>query len=127
MSFFFIVGSWFWSRLGFSSAPPPHPRPIEASHSVSEDLVESIESLSKYFVDYTLNDAQFGEMGRRAEILGDWLEKSKDALSSLTAAQKTRLVHQTETLARSLFPFLPEDRSFLGPGPSSFIQSKPKL
>jgi len=120
-TFVFIILCWFWSGLRLFSAPSSLARPLESTHSASEYLVETIESLSQYFVDFPLNDAQFGEMGRRAEILGDWLKKSNDASSSLTSAQKESLVNQTERLAHSLFPFLPADRSLLVPGPSSFV------
>ena len=114
-----IVVCLSWLRSGFPSPPSHLPRPLEPlSHSASEDLLETIESLSTYFADYPLNDAQFGEMGRRAEILGNWLQKTTS--SSLTPAQQKDLLHQTEAFARSLFPFLPADRSLLLPGPSSF-------
>lgn len=72
--------------------------------------MRTIESLTQYFVDYNLHDGQFGEMGRRTEILGEWLRLQDELRDSLTREEIEIVSNSTEQLALSLFPFLPNEQ-----------------
>jgi alpha 1,3-mannosyltransferase len=108
-----LVIASIWSSL-FDSNRASHPSPP------TEHLLKAIETLSGYLIDYPLGDAHFGEMGRRVEILGDLMKTSQVLASHLTLEQKEVITTQTESLASSLFPFLPQNQSLLLPGPQSF-------
>jgi hypothetical protein len=97
--------------LWFSLLSSPQPRievtiDIETSEPATEYLVETIESMSEYFLDYPLGDDKFGEMGRRVDILGDWLRMSEEP--KFSPQEREILATQAEQLAQSLFPFLPQ-------------------
>jgi alpha 1,3-mannosyltransferase len=94
---------------------PSHPfhYPTSTISNTTEVLLQNIESLTNYFIDYPLGDDDFGEMGRRVEILGDLLETSEVLASFLTPQQKEFISIQTEKIAISLFPFIPQDGSLL--------------
>ena len=81
-----------------------------SSPNTGDHLVNTIESLTGYFFDYTLRDADFGEMGRRTEILAELIQlnSSLSTTRSLTSLQKETISNRTAELALSLFPFLPE-------------------
>ena len=101
----FIFG--LWSSL--LSSPKPRIEvtiDIETSQPTTEYLVDTIENTSKYFLDYPLGDDKFGEMGRRVDILGDWLRMSVEPKFNLQ--EREIITTQAERLAQSLFPFLPQ-------------------
>ena len=85
-----------------------------SSPSTGDHLVHTIETLTDYFFDYSLSDADFGEMGRRTEILAELIQLNHSLAStpSTTSLQKETISNRTNQLALSLFPFLPEERPF---------------
>ena len=105
-----------------SSLFPTHQsyHPTSTRPSPTEVFLQSIESLTNYFIDYPLGDDDFGEMGRRVEMLGDLLRTSEVLAYSLTPQQKEFIVKQTEKIAVSLFPFIPQDGSLLSTGFQNF-------
>src|SRR6266496_2320313 len=104
----------FWSLL----SPSTEPKHFSTPSMPPEYLIHTIENISSYFIDYPLGDDDFGEMGRRVEILGDWLKPSMG--SYLTDQENQSIKHLAQKLAMSLFPFLPKDRSLLSAGVQSF-------
>lgn len=70
----------------------------------AESTVEMTARLSDYFDAYRLNDAQFGEMGKRIQILKDWIQASEDL--TFQPAQATALSDNIEKYALSLVPFI---------------------
>src|SRR5271170_6367283 len=105
-------GSPFWSRTAqFRRASLESPE--------GECLVQTIEKISDYLIDYPLVEGQVGEMGRRVELLHGWLKFL--AASILTSEQSRRLATRIEELASSLFPFLPRNRSLLSWESDSFV------
>ena len=60
--------------------------------------------LADYFSAYPLPESEFGQMGKRVQILQDWLNALERL--DLTPEQLDTLSRNTEALAISLFPFI---------------------
>ena len=68
------------------------------------ELLHSISTTSEYFVDYPLPPSEFGKMGKRLQVLRDWIAASEDY--HMTAEQAEFLRDRVDKTAISLFPFL---------------------
>lgn len=73
---------------------------------VPSQLLESISQASQYFIDYPLKSSQFGELGKRLQILGRWIESIEALSYNSTSTQSIELLADIEKTALSLFPFL---------------------
>ena len=68
------------------------------------ELLHSISTTSEYFVDYPLPPSEFGKMGKRLQVLRDWIAASGNY--QMTAEQAEFLRDRVDKTAISLFPFL---------------------
>lgn len=72
--------------------------------STIDSFLNETTRLAEYFTAYPLNESEFGQMGKRVQILQDWIKASETL--PLEAEQVDTLSRNTESLALSLFPFL---------------------
>lgn len=99
-----------WTPPWQSSASKPVP---ELASSSAPSYLELTTRVTDYFEAYPLSESEFGQMGKRLQILKDWIRMYEGA--SLTDKEKTLLLENIENLALSLTPFLhnpskPQDR-----------------
>jgi len=73
---------------------------------VPSQLLESISQASQYFIDYPLKSSQFGELGKRLQILGRWIESIEALSYNSTSTQSIELLADIAKTALSLFPFV---------------------
>ncbi|KAJ5769066.1 mannosyltransferase -domain-containing protein [Penicillium odoratum] len=86
-------------HLGYSTT-------TEQKTAVDLNDINLVTDLSIYFLDYPLNPPykdKFGELGRRARIVRDWLNLAEKEEEPTT---KALYVNAVEQVAISLFPFL---------------------
>lgn len=69
------------------------------------DLVQTIAVTSDYFVDHSLASSEFGQMGRRTQILQRWIE-AREQLHGSSAGLARELTDSIDQTTSSLFPFL---------------------
>ena len=69
-------------------------------------LLETISQTSQYFIDYPLSLSGFGELGKRLQVLGGWIQSRDALLNQTTSEQSTALLENIEKTSLSLFPFL---------------------
>ena len=86
-------------RIHSSENPKP------ASHKIVA-LLESTLATSQHFMDYPLPSSDFGEMGKRIQVLRSWIEAEEQLSSQMTTNQKSVLASCIEKSSLSLFPFL---------------------
>ena len=67
-------------------------------------LLHSISTTSEYFVNYPLPPSEFGKMGKRLQVLRDWIEASQNR--RMTTEQAEFLRDRVDKTALSLFPYL---------------------
>ncbi|KAH0561988.1 hypothetical protein GP486_003307 [Trichoglossum hirsutum] len=115
---FFSVFSFLYISYHRLSEKPRSSRPSSSSSSLSsvspsspstttdEPTVRVFTTLLRYFVEYPLNDVQFGELGQRVQILRDWIQTSEATTAPLTSGQRREIYQAAEGLAVSLFPFI---------------------
>ena len=82
----------------------------------SEAVAATIKTLADYLVDYPLSDADFGEMGRRVQILQGWIESHKAMVQHGEVGPAEAVWSNIEAVAQSLFSYLrnpskPNDRA----------------
>ena len=68
------------------------------------ELLHSISTTSEYFVDYPLPPSEFGKMGKRLQVLRDWIAASEN--NQMRAEQAEFFRERVDKTAISLFPFL---------------------
>lgn len=72
----------------------------------NSQLLKFISQASQYFIDYPLLTSQFGELGKRVQILGSWIDLRDVLTSATTVEQSTAFSALLEEIALSLSPFL---------------------
>ena len=92
----------------------PHRSPLNGI----ESMVEVTARLTDYFDAYRLDDAQFGQMAKRLQILKDWIQASEGL--ELAPTQAEALSDNIEKYALSLVPFI---RNPLQPNDKSPLQT----
>ena len=94
------------SPVGVDRLPP-------STSSSTPSYLELTTRLTDYFQAYPLDESEFGQMGKRLQILKDWIHTHQSA--SLTEDEGAILSDNIEHFALSLTPFLqnpskPQDR-----------------
>ncbi|KAI4196788.1 MAG: hypothetical protein LQ350_006358 [Teloschistes chrysophthalmus] len=69
-------------------------------------LVQTIAVTSEYLADHPLASSEFGQMGKRIQILQRWIE-ARENLHSSSAGLPRELTDSIDKTTSSLFPFLP--------------------
>ncbi|KAI4092331.1 MAG: hypothetical protein LQ344_003576 [Seirophora lacunosa] len=91
-----------------------HKNPSEASsditlthgdHSLTQ-LLENVSATSTYFTDYPLPASEFGQMGKRLQVMQHWIEARQSVSDRMTLGQADTLRTHIDDIALSLFPFL---------------------
>ena len=111
----FLIITWQWSSVQTRRSASTQGGLAMTSHDITEPsspgtdpalllLLHSISTTSDYFVDYPLPSSEFGKMGKRLQILRDWIEASED--HRMTAEQTESLRDYVDKTAISLFPYL---------------------
>src|SRR2546423_13499165 len=72
-------------------------------------------TISDYFVNYPMSDGEFGEMGRRTEILIEWMEIAETLKSVLSKREHDEMEAEIENLTFAMFPFLSKNPGELYP------------
>lgn len=91
------------------------------------DQTTTTASMADYFIDYPVPAAEFGEMGRRVQLLTEWIALTENESYLTSSKRSMRNVYPIlEKLAVSLFPFLhkpenPHDPSALASLRSTYI------
>jgi alpha 1,3-mannosyltransferase len=80
----------------------PH-SPLDTS-SAAKSYADTTSRVADYFEAYPLPESEFGQMGKRLQILEDWIHTLDTA--SLPAEQKAEISSNIEHAALSLTPFL---------------------
>jgi len=78
----------------------------QSSDSATSQLLKSISTTSKYFLDYPLPSSAFGEMGKRLQVLRGWIDANQTLSGKLSIYEANVLSHQIDHTALSMFPFL---------------------
>jgi len=74
--------------------------------SATSQLLKSISTTSKYFLDYPLPPSEFGEMGKRLQVLRGWINANQTLSGKISIYEANVLNHQIDHTALSMFPFL---------------------
>jgi alpha 1,3-mannosyltransferase len=100
-----------WTSPWDLSTSRPMPAPPIGLHGLPKSMSSSAPSyleittrLTDYFEAYPLSESEFGQMGKRLQILKDWIHTYEGA--SLSDKEKPILLDNIEHLALSLTPFL---------------------
>ena len=88
--------------------------PIQSSSSTAPQyndaaltqLLHTVSTTSTYFTDYPLPASDFGKMGKRLQVLQDWIEASQNLADRMSAEEAKALHDRIDQTALSLFPFL---------------------
>ncbi|KAL8813155.1 MAG: hypothetical protein Q9223_001289 [Gallowayella weberi] len=90
------------------SSPPIH------TNGALTYLLQTVSTTSSYFIDHTVPASEFGKMGKRLQVLGDWIEASRHLSHEITPENQNTLRNQIDQTALSMFPFLhnPSQPSF---------------
>ncbi|KAI4226281.1 MAG: hypothetical protein L6R40_008296 [Gallowayella cf. fulva] len=83
----------------------PTSPPIHSDESLTH-LLHTVSTTSTYFINYPLLASEFAKMGKRLQVLRDWIEASEGLTHQMTPKQATTLHHQIDATALALFPFL---------------------
>ena len=105
------------THIGVVSDKAPHHRtqdsPSTSSTGITANknaaltqLLHTVSTTSDYFADYPLSSSEFGKMGKRLQVLRDWIEASESLPSRMTAQEANSLSDRIDGIALSLFPFL---------------------
>ena len=78
----------------------------EIKKSPMTHILESIGETSRYFVDYPLQPSQFGELGKRVQIMREWISLADSSSGQMTASQEQDLMLQIEQAALVTFPYI---------------------
>jgi alpha 1,3-mannosyltransferase len=102
-----LCAIFFWIDRGSSPSslainlPRPLSNPLHSLPTQSPDIY--IEPVARYFIDYPLNSTkyadQFGELGKRVQILRTWIAEAD-------ANENTGIQNLVEEVVTSMFPFL---------------------
>ena len=76
------------------------------THSIATQYLQSVAQMSHYFLDYPLPSSEFGKMGKRIQIMRDWILASQAIHSQISAEEARSLDFEIDTAALSLFPFI---------------------
>ncbi|KAI4120418.1 MAG: hypothetical protein LQ338_007038 [Usnochroma carphineum] len=79
--------------------------PIHSDAALTE-LLHTVSTTSTYFTDYPLPASEFGKMGKRLQVLRDWIEASQRLVHQMTPEDADTLRNRIDQTALSLFPFL---------------------
>lgn len=69
-------------------------------------LLHTVSTTSTYFTDYPLPASEFAKMGKRLQVLRDWIEASQGLAKQMTAEEANALRGGIDQTALSLFPWL---------------------
>lgn len=102
VSSFLLFSMLFWTLLlptapveeTYSTSPVAEERP----DGPSNPFTPSVDTLAQYFIDFPVAPANFAEMGRRVQILQDWIQSSRHPRKALSG--------NVEAVVLSMFPFL---------------------
>lgn len=104
-----ILTFWSWSSAPLKSQDlvdhqtvRPHGSP--ETSSTAQAYVDAAARVADYFTSYPLPESEFGQMGKRLQILEDWMLHSESV--SYSAEQKVVLSKNIESAALSFTPFL---------------------
>ncbi|KAL8688090.1 MAG: hypothetical protein Q9224_004975 [Gallowayella concinna] len=108
------------SKDPYESSPP---KPPIHSNGLTY-LLQTVSTTSTYFTDYPLPASEFGKMGKRLQVLRDWIEASQGLSHHMTPESENILRNQIDQTAFSMFPFLqnPSQPSF-----TSFSHMRKKI
>ena len=103
---FFIVLTFWFFLIPYPPARHELDSALAGAIPSQHMVVQAIDTLTHYFIDYPVPRSEFGEMGRRVQILLSWIQ-ARDGLSgSLGKGQRHALESRIDALALSMFPFL---------------------
>ena len=85
------------------AASTNHDTPPQKDPALAQ-LLQSVSTTSEYFVNYPLPSSEFGKMGKRVQVLRDWIEASEN--DRLSTEQTAFLRDHIDKTALSMFPFL---------------------
>lgn len=88
------------TTLSSSSGVPDH------SDAALQRLLHTVSTTSTYFTDYPLPASEFAKMGKRLQVLQDWIEASQGLSKQMTAEDASALRGGIDQTALSLFPWL---------------------
>ena len=95
--------------------PSPPTTPPELVDSAAESIngldgrikfIESIANTAQHFIKHPLAISQFGEMGKRVQVVRGWMETHASLSGQIPKAQHENLYEHIEKTILSLFPFL---------------------
>lgn len=95
-----------------SQAIPYDPTPSSSSNKPSHSdatltqLLHTVSTTSTYFNDYNVEASGFAMMGKRLQVLRDWMEASQDLSDRMNAENANTLHERIDQTALSLFPWL---------------------
>lgn len=80
--------------------------PPQSADSATSQLLKSISTTSKYFLDYPLPPSEFGKLGKRLQVLRGWIDANQTLSGKISSYEANVLNHQIDHTALSMFPFL---------------------
>lgn len=83
-----------------SSGVPDH------GDAALQKLLHTVSTTSTYFTDYPLPASEFAKMGKRLQVLQDWIEASQALSTQMTGEDASALRGGIDQTALSLFPWL---------------------
>ena len=86
-----------------SNPSPPKNYAIHDDAALAQNL-HTVSTKSTYFTDYPLLASEFGKMGKRMQVLRDWIEASNRLSDQMSAKDASSLWECIDETALSLFP-----------------------
>ncbi|KAL9629308.1 MAG: hypothetical protein Q9204_005348 [Flavoplaca sp. TL-2023a] len=81
-------------------------RPPTGSNGAVNHLLQSIATTSNYFIDYPLPASEFAKMGKRLQVLRDWIEACQSLRHQITPEQANTLHNHIDDTVLASLPFL---------------------
>ncbi|KAL9577320.1 MAG: hypothetical protein Q9212_006437, partial [Teloschistes hypoglaucus] len=94
------------NRVSGDASPASSILTSPSQHETLAELVHTIAVTSDYFADHPLASSEFGQMGRRIQILRRWIE-ARENLYDSSAGLAKEFTDSIDKTTSSLFPFLP--------------------
>lgn len=104
---FLLLCTWTWS---WANSPNKYVIPTPPPLTTPPKYLDITASVTDYFEAYPLDTSEFGQMGKRLQILKAWM-RILQTDSSLEEEQKAFLSTNIERTSLSLMPFLQRPRS----------------
>ncbi|KAI4172893.1 MAG: hypothetical protein LQ343_003301 [Gyalolechia ehrenbergii] len=95
------------NNLRYAISPPgSSSNLLDHSDDSLAKFLQSVSTTSAYFTDYPLAASEFGQMGKRIQVLRDWIEACHGLSRQMTPEEANTLRDRVDETALSMFPFL---------------------